>query len=111
VLPHIGPSFPEAVARILASPTPIDNHSFIFRDLVGTEYPDHFPTAVAKLTLHLLRSNFGALYDLDQVDTIVRKLAASSIDRTDLFGICDELARIGYPGAKASKATIEDSPI
>jgi hypothetical protein len=105
--PHLGPALPEAVDRILSSPIPIDNHSFIYREVAETDYPERYPEPVARLTLHLLRVDFGSSFDFDQVDTIVRRLATSKVDKPHLLKICEELARLGYLGASSLRTHIE----
>ena len=46
-------------------------------------------------------------YDIDSVVDVVKRLAASDIDRLGLRQICDELARLGYNGAMALRGFVD----
>ena len=92
--------FPAVVGKICASPSANMAHSSIFRRLYKSEIPTLHPAPVAKLVLHLLRTAEFRYHDVDSVVDVIEKLAATDIDRSDLRLTCDELAKLGYPGAK-----------
>jgi len=87
------------VTRICNSPIPRLEHSSIYHQLSKSEIPTQHPGSTAKLVLHLLRTASVPFYDIDAVVDVVKRLAASDIDRQGLRQMCDELARLGYGGA------------
>lgn len=99
--------FPAAVAKICASPNASMTRSSLFYRLPKSEIPALHPAPVAKLVLHLLRTAEYQYYDVDSVVEVTEKVAASDIDRTDLRLICDELARLGYPGARGLRDVVD----
>jgi hypothetical protein len=99
--------FPAAVTKICASPNASMTHSSLFYRLPKSEIPALHPAPAAKLVLHLLRTAEFRYYDVDSIIQITERLAASGVDRTDLRLICDELARLGYPGARELRDAVD----
>jgi hypothetical protein len=52
---HLGPSFPEVVDAVCESPDFELKHSFLFRELDESQFPQEYPSAAAKLLLKVLR--------------------------------------------------------
>jgi hypothetical protein len=98
--PQLGPAFPAAVEKICSSPTPKqDTSSFIYRELCESGHPDSDANSVAKLVLHLLRSDWSPTHDFDQVEVLFIRISDSGAEKQDLLDICDELARLGFSEA------------
>lgn len=104
---HLQSAFPEVVKKICNSPAPKLEHSFIYRQLFESKLPSRHPSSAAKLLLYLLRNESVLPYDIDPVADTVGQLAASDIDKKDVLRICDELARLGYGGAKMLRDSID----
>ncbi len=101
---HLGPSFPEVVDAVWESPDFELKHSFLFRELDDSQFPQQYPPAAAKLLLKVLRNTPIADYDLDRVESTVRRVAPLQAPLDLLEKICNELARLGYPPAAELQA-------
>jgi len=104
---HLGPSFPEVVETVWTSPEFKLKDSFLFRELADSKLPQQYPTATAKLLLKVLQNMQVAHYDLDKVEEIVRHIAPLQAPVDILNGICNELARLGYPQAAELQAWLQ----
>ena len=98
---------PAAVTKICTSPNASMTHSSLFYRLPKSEIPALHPAPAGRLVLHLLRTAEFQYCDVESVVKITERLAASDIDRTDLRLICDELARLGYPGAQELRNAVD----
>jgi hypothetical protein len=103
----LGPVFPRVVDRICQSPSPTFRFARVYYELGKSNLPTQYPDAVAKLLIHLLPCPDPNVFDFDELRRIVEALAASHADRHELFRICDELARLGYAGARALRDKIQ----
>ncbi len=103
---HLEPVFPEVVEKIIDSPAPHLEHSFIYYELPQTELPKLYPTPVARLLLYLLRESTAPIYDYDRIDNVFEQLILGSVDRHILLDICDALAKGGYEGANRLRKLI-----
>ncbi|MCU1253826.1 MAG: hypothetical protein JWM83_125 [Candidatus Angelobacter sp.] len=103
---HLEPVFPEAVDKICNGPSPELKNSFLYYELPDTVLPERYPQAVAQLILFLLQENAAPIYDFDRMDRVFEKLVDGKVDRHLLIAICDQLARVGYEGAKRLRALI-----
>jgi hypothetical protein len=92
---HLGPSFPEVVDAVCESSDFELKHSFLFRELNESQFPQEYPSAAAKLLLKVLRKLsvlFSSTMDRDfRTYTIAR---VSEIDTK-------EIDRLLYPLLKA----------
>ena len=101
---HLGPSFPEVVDAVWESPDFELKHSFLFRELEESQFPQEYPSAAAKLLLKVLLNTPSPDYDLDRVENVVRRVAPLAAPLNLLENICNELARLGYPPAAELRA-------
>jgi len=101
---HLGPSFPEVVDAVWESPDFELKHSFLFRELDESQFPQEYPSAAAKLLLKVLRNTPIPDYDLDRVEKVVRRVPPLGAPLDLLEEICNELARLGYPPAAELRA-------
>ena len=85
----------EVVDRILRTPIPDLNGSFILTELNDSDPPQRHPEATASLVLHVLQNTNSLPWDTRGIHPLVRKLAASEETKATVRQICDELARLG----------------
>ena len=105
---HLGPEFPDVVEIICSSPAFELGDSFLFRELADTQLPEKHPSPVSALLLVVLKNTQRAFYDLDRVEGIVRRIAPLHAPMDKLKGICNELAKLGYPVAGALEAWLQN---
>jgi hypothetical protein len=98
------PELPEVVDAVWESPDFELKHSFLFRELDESQFPQEYPSAAAKLLLKVLRNTAIPDYDLDRVENVVRLVAPLAAPLDFLEKICNELARLGYPPAAELQA-------
>ena len=103
---HLEPVFPEVVEKIIASPAPELERSFLYYELPETKLPERYPTPVARLLLYLLQKSTAPIYDFDRIDNLFQQLILGSVDRHILLDICDALGKIGYEGANRLRKLI-----
>lgn len=109
-LPHLGPVLSQAAERVQNSPLPDFGHSsFLYFELSHSDAPDRYPTPVAKLLLRSLQAGLNPRYDFEQFEDIFKRVA-SGADHGTLVNVCDQLAKLGYPGAGKLKDSIENEP-
>jgi hypothetical protein len=101
------PVFSQVVDRICESPAPAFRYAHIYYQLRRSNLAEHHPDAMAKLLTYLLPSANTTPFDPGEVAGIVEKLAGTLVPRRKLFHICDELARLGYPGARELRDTVQ----
>ncbi len=107
---HLKPVFPEVVDKICESPRPTLTHTFIFWSLARTDLPKRFPRSSGQLLRQLLVSVSEPFYDFDNAQELVGRLVPTDASREDLLWACNELARLGYPGAAELRALINPPP-
>jgi len=107
---YLTPVFPEVVEKIRESPFPALTHSYMFWDLSKGDIPQRHPKALAQLLRYLLASAREPFLHSNEVDEIVRRLAGSDASREDLLIICDDLARLGHPGAAQLRNLVQSPP-
>ena len=107
---YLKPVFPEVVEKIRESPFPTLTQTFLFWDLSKGDIPQQHPKAMGQLLRHLLASAREPFLHSDQVDEIVRRLAVSDASREDLLTVCDDLARLGHPGAAQLRDLVQSPP-
>jgi hypothetical protein len=106
---HLEPVFSQAVAKICSSVRPQLQHSFIYRELKESDLLNTQAGSVAELVAFLLQSESGPMYDLEVIGEMFRILLSQGAARKDLLTICEELARLGYPGAAGLRSLLPGS--
>jgi Domain of unknown function (DUF4020) len=101
--------FPEATTLIGNGPAYELRNSFLFKELAESTVPADFPSASADLLLSVLKNTREAQFDLDKVEDVVRKVSLQGARREVLEGVCDELGRLGYPGAVPLKRWVREN--
>ena len=109
-LPYLGSALTEAVERVGRSPAPqFGSSSFLYYELSESDAPDRYPEAIAKLLLGVLQAGLNPRYDFEQFENVFKRIAPKAPFQT-LAAVCDELARLGYPGAGELRKSIGDNP-
>ena len=72
---YLSDSLKEGVAKAIASPAAITQHSRLLRD-VTTERISQAPSAIAMLIGHLLRSTQPPFFQRDEIQRIIPELAS-----------------------------------
>ena len=99
-------SFPEVTAKIYASPVPHLEHSFLHDELRKSGTLTQHPEAISKFALFLLKNGLAPAYYPEPILNIVEQLKNVPAAKENLLSICDELAALGYPGARALRDSI-----
>jgi len=103
---RLEPVFPDVVEKICGSTPPELKHSLLYFQIPETALPKRYPHSVAQLMLYLLRKSTAPIYDFDRVDDTFEQLVGGAVDARLLVEICDELAKVGHPGAARLRALI-----
>jgi hypothetical protein len=100
---HLGPAFPEVVERILRTPIPDLQGSFMLTELSESDLRKQFPKAAASLVLYVLKNSAVLPWDTRWIDPLITELAGLVECKPTVRLVCDELARLGWPDAPRLK--------
>jgi len=96
---HLGPAFPQVVERILLTPIPDLQGSFMLTELSESDLRERYPKAAAALVLYVLQNSVTLPWDARWIDPLMTELAASVDAKPTIRSACDELARLGWADA------------
>jgi hypothetical protein len=106
---RLGPAFPEVVQRTSESAQSTIKYSRRFLpQLAKSGYASRYPEAVAELLRYLLPYATQPFLHCDQVATLFHELVRhTSVTRTVLDQICNELGSLGCPNAAALRGLLQ----
>ena len=93
------PVFDQVVEKICSSQAPNLEHINLYHNLYEGKFATKHPAGIIKLLTHLLPAASVQFWDCEDAENIVRSLLQTSVQRTALIPICDQLARLGCPNA------------
>ncbi len=105
------PVFPHVVDRILAisaSGSSVEAFGLLHR-LQNLDIAKLYPESLSQLLQHLLKNAIEPFFHCDLIEGLVRKLVSSAAKKTGLVQICNDMARLGCPGAADLKDVLEKS--
>ena len=93
-------AFEQAVDEICYSSAPdwAPHHNDLYYELNNGLLPTNQPKPTARLVAHLLKSA-TELYDFRPFESLVQTLNENGASYEDLYEICNQLCRLGYPKA------------
>jgi hypothetical protein len=93
---HLGQVFSEVVAKVLQTPIPDLQGSFMLTELSESDVPKRYPKAAAALVLYVLKNADRLPWDTRWIEPLISELDSSAEAKADVGLIRDELARLGY---------------
>ena len=100
---HLAPVFPEAVEKLLLTPIPDLQNSFMLTELSESDLRRQYPKAAAALVLYVLKNAQALPWDTRWIEPLITELATHAESKPTTRLACDELARLGYPDAPRLK--------
>ncbi len=91
--------FDEVVEKICANPAPSLKNTRLYHDLKNEKLIEVHHDALTKLLIHLLPNAATPFWRCKDAVFILKGLAKTSVPRSELAKICDELAKLGCGGA------------
>ena len=91
--------FDEVVEKICANAAPSLQNTRLYHDLKNEKLIQAHPNAMIKLLLHMLAKATTPFLQCADAVFILKGLAKTSVPRTELVKICNELARLGCGGS------------
>jgi len=92
---YLKPVFSEAVKQICQIVAPPLRQTLLYHELVREGVAANNPEALSRLLHHLLKKAEDPFLHCYYVEQLVQKLADSSVSRSALLELCNELARLG----------------
>lgn len=95
----LAPVFDEAIDLLLRSrPTQLSN-SYVLYQLGNSELATTNPDAVAKMLEFVLHVPWSGFFDLENAETLLRRVIGPSTDKARLLRCCQRLGQLGSPNA------------
>ena len=92
--------FDEVVEKISANPAPSLKNTRLYHDLKNEKLIEVHHGALTKLLIHLLPNAATPFWHCADAVFILKGLAKTSVPRSELAKICDELAKLGCGGSE-----------
>lgn len=93
---HFGQVFPEVVEKVLLTPIPDMQGSFMLTELSESGVPKRYQKAAAALVLDVLKNAVGLPWDTRWIEPLLAEFASTGEATEDVRLIREELARLGY---------------
>jgi hypothetical protein len=100
---HLGPVFPEVIEKVLLTPIPDLQGSFLLTELSESDLRKQYPTAAASLVLYVLKNAQALPWDTRWIEPLITELATPAESKPTIRLACDELARLGWADAPRLK--------
>ena len=100
---YLGPVFPEAVEKLLLTPIPDLQNSFMLTELSESDLRKQYPKAATSLVLYVLKNAQALPWDTRWIEPLITELAAPVESKSIIRLACDELARLGRADAPRLK--------
>lgn len=91
--------FDEVVEKICVNTAPSLQNTHLYHDLKNAKLIETQPAGITKLLLHLLPKASTPFWQCEDVVSILKGLAKTSVPRTELVKVCNELAKLGCGGS------------